>query len=462
MDFNFQIESDDPQEKLKVRASEMYLKQLTNILVPSIYEGFQSLYNEAVEFKETTKDPRFDDYSELQMFKDYVRKIPKWTQDTVDKELQRIIAKSNKNEKFLNRLLGAVFYSQAMIMSVIRTQNPTGEINLKIPKFENFLKQCYVEARKEIYTAAYLFYEDDETTTIEKRKNIDEIQRIIHKGITSAIETLLPTEEIMKKYLGKMFDDDTDNSSVTSGIQRELFRDFAQNTVRQKLDKMLSDKEEESSTEQKSSKESTRAEEKQEEIVVEQNKVEVLEEEVKIENIPDPILETPPFLNMENEIKRQEEEIKEIVNKQDLVIHSEPTDTSITQENIKKIIQEKEHKHHREHRHDKKHRHHNGIERNKHKERRHREERERRREQSNVESTVETVNVENYTNDTLENHRVESDSDSVREYRNEENRNEESRIEVRNEENINEEIQNANLSDDDFDLGGPEVIEEVF
>jgi len=199
MDFNFQIESDDPQEKLKVRASEMYLKQLTNILVPSIYEGFQSLYNEAVEFKETTKDPRFDDYSELQMFQDYVRKIPKWTQDTVDKELQRIIAKSNKNEKFLNRLLGAVFYSQAMIMSVIRTQNPTGEINLKIPKFENFLKQCYVEARKEIYTAAYLFYEDDETTTIEKRKNIDEIQRIIHKGITSAIETLLPTEEIMKK-----------------------------------------------------------------------------------------------------------------------------------------------------------------------------------------------------------------------------------------------------------------------
>ena len=48
----------------------IYLNQLTNILEPLIFEGFQRLYDEAFEFKEETKDPRLDDYSVLQIFQD--------------------------------------------------------------------------------------------------------------------------------------------------------------------------------------------------------------------------------------------------------------------------------------------------------------------------------------------------------------------------------------------------------
>jgi len=77
-----------------VDAKTEYTKQLTNILTPLLLEGFNSLYDEAVQFKETTKNPDYDNYSELQIFQDYLRKIPKWNQDIIDTETNRIISKS--------------------------------------------------------------------------------------------------------------------------------------------------------------------------------------------------------------------------------------------------------------------------------------------------------------------------------------------------------------------------------
>ena len=102
---------EEPSINVLVDAKTEYTKQLTNTLAPLIKEGFDSLYEDACKFKEDTNDPRYDDYSELQIFQDYLRKIPKWNQSIIDEETKRIIGKSQC--EWLEDLLAAVFISNA-------------------------------------------------------------------------------------------------------------------------------------------------------------------------------------------------------------------------------------------------------------------------------------------------------------------------------------------------------------
>lgn len=171
---------EEPSINVLVDAKTEYTKQLTNTLANLIKEGFDSLYEDACKFKEDTNDPRYDDYSELQIFQDYLRKIPKWNQSIIDDETKRIINKSQC--EWLEDLLAAVFISNAKVLSVIRLKNPSQQMKLKIPKLRNFIHKCYVECSREIYQNVYLF-DNEEISTIEKQKNVRDIMNIVKEGI---------------------------------------------------------------------------------------------------------------------------------------------------------------------------------------------------------------------------------------------------------------------------------------
>lgn len=223
-----------------VDAKTEYTKQLTNILTPLLLEGFNSLYEEAVQFKETTKNPDYDNYSELQIFQDYLRKIPKWNQDIIDTETNRIISKSKC--EWLEDLLAAVFISNAKILSVVRLKNPDHKMNLKIPKLRNFIHKCYVECSREIYKNVYLF-DNEEITTIDKQKNVRDITNIIKEGIIESVRKSLPVQEIIKTYLGKIYDDEDTETFLETGFEEGMFKDFAKNTLRNSVQEIHSDEE---------------------------------------------------------------------------------------------------------------------------------------------------------------------------------------------------------------------------
>lgn len=326
---DFHVEGDDPQDKIMIRASELYLTQLTNILEPLIFEGFQRLYDEAIEFKEETKDPRLDDYSVLQIFQDYLKKIPKWNQNIIDEETKYIVSKSKKTEKFLNRLIGAVFYSQIKIYSVIRLKgpDPSRQINYTLPSFKNFIHNCYIESARQIYEKSYLFYEDDDTTTIDKQQNREKISSLILKGINKAIQDKVPVEEIMKNYLGPMFDDETENSIQTS-VEQKHFENFKKD-VKKKVEEMLSDKE--SSNEESS--------ESEEQIVSDYKQEE--------EHLEIPQIDSVQIINnVEPEPIPEPEILKEIVNKNEVLVEvqNETTEDSLRNADIKEIISKEEEK----------------------------------------------------------------------------------------------------------------------
>lgn len=213
-----------------VDAKNEYTKLLTSYLTPCITEGFISLYEDAKnEKEEKRKDSRYDDYSEIQIFQDFIKKIPKWNQDIIDKESDRIIQRSKCD--WLERLLYGVFVSNAKVLSIVRIQpKKDDKMRLKIPKLRNFIHKCYVECGRELYKVAYLF-DDEDITSIEKQKNVRDINSIVREGVIEAVRKLLPIQDILKDCIGNIGGENTMNSTIQSettggGDSEEMFRKF--------------------------------------------------------------------------------------------------------------------------------------------------------------------------------------------------------------------------------------------
>jgi hypothetical protein len=80
---------------------------------------------------------------------------------------------------------------------------------------------------------AYLF-DDEDITSIEKQKNVRDINSIVREGIIEAVRRLLPIQDILKDCIGNIGGENTMNSTVQSettggdgGDSEELFRKFA-------------------------------------------------------------------------------------------------------------------------------------------------------------------------------------------------------------------------------------------
>lgn len=103
-------------------------------------------------------------------------------------------------------------------------------MRLKIPKLRNFIHKCYVECGRELYKVAYLF-DDEDITSIEKQKNIRDINSIVREGVIEAVRKLLPIQDILKDCIGNIGGENTMNSTLQSettggGDSEELFRKF--------------------------------------------------------------------------------------------------------------------------------------------------------------------------------------------------------------------------------------------
>ena len=201
---------EEPSINIYVEAKNEYTKRLTTSLVPLLFEGFSTLYEDACIFKEQTSDPRYDDYSELQIFQDYLKKIPKWNNDLIEQECERIVQKSKC--KYLDELLGAVIFSHIKVLSVIRSKNQKKEVEHEYPELKDFMHKCYKECSREIYNNVYLFDKED-ITTLERQRNIRDIKSILEKGILESISESLPYKKIIRTYIGKITADDEEDTT---------------------------------------------------------------------------------------------------------------------------------------------------------------------------------------------------------------------------------------------------------
>jgi hypothetical protein len=175
-----------------VETKAEYTSQLINIIYPFIYDGMQSLYDEALKVSK--------DNEELKIFQSFLKKIPSWNPLILDSETSRILKESDCSD-LLPQLLNAVIKSNIMVLT---NTPPEKKHTIKLPKdidFKKFIHHAYIETAKMIYNNPYLFYH--KYSLYDIKKNQRDAQENIKDSINEAIRKLLPLQYILNEYLGE-------------------------------------------------------------------------------------------------------------------------------------------------------------------------------------------------------------------------------------------------------------------
>ena len=213
---------DEGNLAILVDAKTEYTKQLINILSPNIFQGIKKLYRDA---RDKAKTQNSD--NALGEFQLNLSEIPKWNQEIINNEYQNILQTSNCD--WLEDLITAVFISHTRILTSINFSKNKNKINLKIPKVDHFIHQCYIEVARAFWKNPYLF--DETVTKFDYQRNRRDAEIIIDNTINETIRKQLPVKHILKEYLGNDF---TDNEPENEELSNTL-----NNTQKENLRKMV-------------------------------------------------------------------------------------------------------------------------------------------------------------------------------------------------------------------------------
>ena len=170
-----------------------WCSRLVSIFTPLVNEGIRSIFKESwdvcVENDEANKY--------LMTFQNFLSRIPKWNNDIIANERDRIIDRSKCN--YLEDLITCVHIIQLKILTCIRVGNKQKQIDISIPKIDDFIHKVYIHTARKLYSNVYLF--ERNISPLQQQKNNREMEVIVQECILIAIRDSIPTEEIIRAYM---------------------------------------------------------------------------------------------------------------------------------------------------------------------------------------------------------------------------------------------------------------------
>jgi hypothetical protein len=204
------------KSNLIIEAKREFTVQLIKILTPFIYQGMNSIWS-------ISKDTFIEEYkknrkaSTLAIFQGKLSLIPKWNQDVINSEYNRIINDHETcDEICLNKIIEAIFISNIQILSTVKLNSKNKKLNVKVPNSKHFIHKCYIEVARGFYTQPFLF--EDRSYKISsniKQENVIKCNKLIAKSIENTISSMLPIKDILQEYLYES-EGDSDNESLDS------------------------------------------------------------------------------------------------------------------------------------------------------------------------------------------------------------------------------------------------------
>jgi hypothetical protein len=179
-----------------------YTRQLCVFLVPTLEQYFLDLLNEA---KQTAPNSS----KELLTFQNLLQGIPDWNQDKVLRETGRV--QHDCKCDYLEELITAVFIAHTKVLSAIRLTSKQKKLQITIPKLDHFLHRVISECARSLWSNAFLF---SGATSIERQKNLRQVEHLLEEAILQGIRGLLPVKSILREYLQEDEDEEKDVEAV--------------------------------------------------------------------------------------------------------------------------------------------------------------------------------------------------------------------------------------------------------
>jgi hypothetical protein len=169
-------------------------ENLGRTLVPHVADGFWSIYDNAKSACERNKQPD----QVLRTFQNLLTQVPKWSTETLKKEVDRISAASKCD--YMEDLLLGVFVSYIRAFaSLQQTQTEHVDIPFTRPSVEVFLHKFYVMAARGFWSNAYLF-KTVGVTSEQQARNRRDIEVMLADILNEVIDSFIPWKDISKAY----------------------------------------------------------------------------------------------------------------------------------------------------------------------------------------------------------------------------------------------------------------------
>jgi hypothetical protein len=200
---------DDYNTSMLSEAKNEYCIRLLNIITPLVIEGVKSILKEA----DTLCITNNEEEKYLMTFQNFLSRVPKWNNDIISEETNRIIAKSGCN--YLEDLLTCVHITQLKVLTSIRVGSKQKKIELDIPKLTDFIHKVYIKFARKIYTNVYLF--EKNVQALLYQKNMRECETICKECILDVIRDSIPVEKILRSYI-----DESNEEEIVEEIKETL------------------------------------------------------------------------------------------------------------------------------------------------------------------------------------------------------------------------------------------------
>lgn len=174
---------------LLIEVKKEYTELLINILTPVIYDGIKSIYNESKINRDNT--------TILKTFQILLKRIPKWNENIVNREIERIMDATKRYPWFVD-LVKAVFKAYSLTLTMKEFDE---ELFKKINLYE-FIHNVYIECARELWNDTFLLFDDCKIIPqVEQQRNKLLTYTLINKAINNAIRKTLPMALILNEYL---------------------------------------------------------------------------------------------------------------------------------------------------------------------------------------------------------------------------------------------------------------------
>lgn len=182
--------------------------RLVSILTPLIIEGYNSMFDDAWKLcKDNEEQEKY-----LMTFQNLIARVPKWNNEIVNKECDRIIERSNCS--YLEELISCVHIIQLKILTCIRVGKKQKKIDISIPVLSEFIHKTYIYAARKLYANVYLY--ESNIPPLQKQKNLRELELIVQDAILLSVRDGMPVENILRAYM-----DETEEHDVSQEILEE-------------------------------------------------------------------------------------------------------------------------------------------------------------------------------------------------------------------------------------------------
>jgi hypothetical protein len=169
-------------------------ENLTRILVPHVADGLWSIYDNALKACERNSQPE----KTLQTFQNLLTRIPQWSDETLNAEVDRITLVSKCD--YIEDLLLGVFVSYIRAFASLQ-QADTNHVNVDFerPSVSKFIHTFYKSAARKSWSQAYLF-KTIGVTSEQQARNRRDIETILEATVSEVIDSFIPWRDISRAY----------------------------------------------------------------------------------------------------------------------------------------------------------------------------------------------------------------------------------------------------------------------